>query len=51
MDLSREIRMQELRKRIAQDDYPIDSHAVADAIVARLIAGAQSGEPDDGDRR
>jgi hypothetical protein len=39
MDLSRELKMQEIRERIAQDDYRVDPQAVAGAIVARLIAG------------
>jgi hypothetical protein len=39
MDLSREIKLQQLRERIAQDDHRVDSQAVAEAIVARLIAG------------
>lgn len=46
MDLSREIKLQQLRERIAHDDYRVDPQAVADAIVARLLAGEQL-EPED----
>jgi Anti-sigma-28 factor, FlgM len=49
MDLSREMKMQELRERIAHDDYRVDAQAVARAIVARLLAGTHrdeaAGEP------
>ena len=39
MDLSREMKMQELRERIAHDDYRVDAQQVARAIVDRLLAG------------
>jgi Anti-sigma-28 factor, FlgM len=48
MDLSREMKMQELRERIAHDDYRVDPQQVARAIVDRLLAG-QSRETDAGD--
>ncbi|MEA2279764.1 MAG: hypothetical protein QOK21_371 [Solirubrobacteraceae bacterium] len=37
MDLAREMQMQDLRERIERDDYHVDPHAIADAIVARLL--------------
>jgi Anti-sigma-28 factor, FlgM len=39
MDLSREMKMQHLRERIAHDDYRVDPQEVAQAIVDRLLAG------------
>jgi Anti-sigma-28 factor, FlgM len=47
MDLAREVHMQELRKRIERNAYDVDPHEVADAIVARLLAGRRA-EEDDG---
>jgi hypothetical protein len=44
MDLSREMKMQELRERIAHDDYRVDPEAVAGAIVTRLLAGTRRDE-------
>ncbi len=43
-DLAREMKMQELRERIARNDYDVDPHAVADAIVLRLV-GTSRPEP------
>jgi hypothetical protein len=48
-DLGREMKMQELRQRIASHDYRVDPDAVADAIVARLIAGTCRHESQDRD--
>lgn len=42
-DLSREMKMQEIRERIEHDAYRVDPKAVADAIVARLLAGETLG--------
>jgi hypothetical protein len=36
---SRMSKMDDLRARIERDDYPVDADKVADAIVARLLAG------------
>jgi hypothetical protein len=36
---SRMSKMEDLRARIERDDYPVDADKVADAIVARLLAG------------
>ena len=36
---SRMSKMEELRTRIERDDYTVDAAKVADAIVARLMAG------------
>ena len=41
MDLSREMKMQELRERIEHDDYRVDPEKVAGAIVERLLAGVR----------
>jgi hypothetical protein len=49
MDISREIKLQQLRERIAHEDYSIDPQAIADAIVARLLAGERL-EPEDPSR-
>jgi anti-sigma28 factor (negative regulator of flagellin synthesis) len=35
------IKMQQLRERIERDDYAVDAHKVADAIVRRLQAQRQ----------
>jgi hypothetical protein len=49
MDLSREMKMQELRERIEHDDYRVDPQAIAGAIVERLLAGVRRDEgADDG---
>lgn len=45
---AREMRMQDLRQRIARNAYEVDPHAVADAIVARLLA---MGRPESDDPR
>jgi hypothetical protein len=47
MDLSREMKMQELRERIEHDDYRVDPQKVAGAIVERLLAGVRRDEGDD----
>jgi len=36
---SRMSKMEDLRTRIERDDYTVDASKVADAIVARLLAG------------
>ena len=36
---SRTDKMEEIRARLARDDYVVDTAKVADAIVARLLAG------------
>ena len=41
-DESRMIKMQQLRERIERDDYAVDTHKVADAIVRRLQAQRQA---------
>ena len=41
-DESRKIKMQQLRERIDRDDYAVDAHKVADAIVRRLQAQRQA---------
>jgi Anti-sigma-28 factor, FlgM len=46
MDESRTIKMQALRERLEADQYEIDPHKVADAIVERLLARRDG----DGDR-
>ena len=38
MDDSNAIKMQALRERLDRDEYEIDPHKVADAIVERLLA-------------
>jgi anti-sigma28 factor (negative regulator of flagellin synthesis) len=35
-------KMEEIRTRIERDDYTVDPAKVADAIVARLLAGQSS---------
>ena len=40
-DEARMVRVQQLRERIEHDDYVIDAHAVADAIVRKLLAQRQ----------
>ena len=45
---SRMIKMQELRERVERGAYTVDAEKVADAIVARLLAG---GSAKDADRR
>jgi hypothetical protein len=42
MDLAREMQMQELRERIERDAYEVDPHAIADAIVARLLSATRA---------
>ena len=36
---SRTSKMEEIRARLERDDYVVDAEKVADAIVARLLAG------------
>ena len=40
-DESRMARMEQLRERIERDEYAVDAHKVADAIVRRLLAQRQ----------
>ena len=40
---SRMSKMEEIRSRIERDDYTVDAVLVADAIVARLLAGRSAG--------
>jgi hypothetical protein len=42
MDLGREMQMQDLRERIERDAYDVDPHAIADAIVARLMTATRA---------
>ena len=42
MDLAREMHMQDLRERIERDAYEVDPHAIADAIVARLMTATRA---------
>jgi anti-sigma28 factor (negative regulator of flagellin synthesis) len=46
MDESRTIKMQALRERLDRDEYEIDPHKVADAIVARLLERARTPDAD-----
>ena len=43
---SRMSKMEELRSRIERDDYTVDAEKVADAIVARLLAGRSARDAD-----
>jgi anti-sigma28 factor (negative regulator of flagellin synthesis) len=45
MDLAREMHMQDLRERIERDAYTVDPHAIADAIVARLMTATRTEQP------
>jgi anti-sigma28 factor (negative regulator of flagellin synthesis) len=40
-DESRMAKMEQLRERIERDEYAVDAHKVADAIVRRLLAQRQ----------
>jgi hypothetical protein len=40
-----EMRMNELRQLIDRGEYRVDTHAVADAIVRRLLAGHDGPRP------
>ena len=40
-DESRMVQMEQLRERIERDDYAIDAHKVADAIMRKLLAQRQ----------
>jgi anti-sigma28 factor (negative regulator of flagellin synthesis) len=39
MTESRTDKMEEIRARLERDDYVVDAGKVADAIIARLLAG------------
>jgi anti-sigma28 factor (negative regulator of flagellin synthesis) len=41
-DESRMVQMEQLRERIERDEYAVDAHKVADAIVRKLQAGRQA---------
>lgn len=41
-DESRMAQMEQLRERIERDDYAVDAHKVADAIVRKLLAQRQA---------
>ncbi len=43
MDESRTIKMQLLQERIERDEYEVDPHKVADAIVERLTSPKANG--------
>ena len=47
MNIQREARLSMLRAQIAQGDYRVDPHAVADAILRRVrMAGTDEARPD-----
>jgi anti-sigma28 factor (negative regulator of flagellin synthesis) len=41
-DESRMVHMEQLRERIERDEYAVDAHKVADAIVRKLLAQRQA---------
>jgi anti-sigma28 factor (negative regulator of flagellin synthesis) len=43
---SRTSKMEEIRERLERDAYSVDAHKVADAIVARLLAGRSARDAD-----
>ena len=43
---SRMSKMEEIRARLERDDYTVDAEKVADAIVARLLAGWSARDAD-----
>ena len=43
---SRTSKMEEIRERLERDDYTVDAEKVADAIVARLLAGRSARDAD-----
>ena len=45
MDESRTMKMKSLQQQLERDDYEIDVHKVADAIVARLLATVDEAPP------
>jgi hypothetical protein len=47
MDRTRRTEMQQLSQRIAHNAYDVDPHKVADAIVARLLAGSRADQRPD----
>jgi anti-sigma28 factor (negative regulator of flagellin synthesis) len=51
MDLAREMQMQELRERIERDAYEVDPHAIADAIVARLLTATRATQSEQAPKR
>jgi hypothetical protein len=46
MTESRETKMEEIRARLERDAYTVDAEKVADAIVARLLAGRSARDAD-----
>lgn len=40
--MKRTMQLQQLKTKIEQDAYAVDARAVAEAILARLLAGRQS---------
>ena len=40
-DEARMVQMEQLRERIERDDYSVDAHKVADAIVRKLLSQRQ----------
>ena len=40
-DEARMVQMEQLRERIERDDYAVDAHKVADAIVRKLMSQRQ----------
>ena len=40
-DEARMVQMEQLRERIERDDYAVDAHKVADAIVRKLMSKRQ----------
>jgi anti-sigma28 factor (negative regulator of flagellin synthesis) len=40
-DEARMVQMEQLRERIKRDDYSVDAHKVADAIVRKLLSQRQ----------
>ena len=40
-DEARMVQMEQLRERIERDDYSVDAHKVADAIVRKLMSQRQ----------
>jgi anti-sigma28 factor (negative regulator of flagellin synthesis) len=45
MDASRKMKMQALKDQLERDEYEIDTHKVADAIVQRLLASVLEATP------
>jgi anti-sigma28 factor (negative regulator of flagellin synthesis) len=38
------MKMEQLRQRLERDEYEVDVHKVADAIVARLLAAGEGAD-------